>query len=393
MHRQMRSWLTMIGIFIGITALVAVVSLGQGLQESINEQFSELGTDKIFVSPGANAFSASSSSIKLTESDWKTIERTPGVRDILGFSYKTAKIEYKDQEHFALVMGITTDEGEAIFHDTWGGYFLKGRMLEKGDNFKAYLAYDYTQDDKVFNKGIKLYNTITINEQQFDVIGFQEKVGNSGDDQTVYITEEAYERTFGVKVSDDYKNLMVRVTEGADINEVAQRLKKNMRNDRGLDVGDEDFSLQTPEELMASFNIVLQIIQVVIVGIAGISLVVGGIGIMNTMYTAVVERTQEIGIMKAIGARNGHIMGIFLIESGLLGAVGGLIGVLIGLGIAKSVEIFGGIYIGSPYLKAWWSWGLIFFSIGFSFFVGMFAGTAPAWQASKQKPVDSLRYE
>ncbi|MBR9703626.1 ABC transporter permease [Candidatus Woesearchaeota archaeon] len=114
---------------------------------------------------------------------------------------------------------------------------------------------------------------------------------------------------------------------------------------------------------------------------------------MNTMYTAVVERTQEIGIMKAIGARNSNIMLIFLIESGLLGLVGGIIGVAFGLGISYTTELLGAIWIGSPYLKAWWSWGLIFSALAFSFVTGTASGLAPAWQASKKKPVESLRYE
>jgi putative ABC transport system permease protein len=114
---------------------------------------------------------------------------------------------------------------------------------------------------------------------------------------------------------------------------------------------------------------------------------------MNTMFTAVVERTQEIGIMKAIGARNSDVLSIFLIESGLLGLIGGIVGVLIGLGISYAVEVLGAAWIGTPYLKMWWSWGLIISALAFSFIVGALAGLFPAWKASMQKPVDSLRYE
>ncbi len=392
-NRKMRAYLTMIGIFIGITAVIAIISLGQGLSVAINEQFETLGTDKVFVSPGTSAFSASSTAANLTDRDVRVIESIPGVRDTLSFTYTSAKIEYKDEEHFALVMGVTLQEGEEIWEDTWGSYFLNGRMLEKGDNFKAYMTYDYTQDEKVFDRSMKLFDKIVINNQSFEVIGFQDKVGNSGDDQTVYITGDAYERVFGVAIEDDIKNIIVRIEQGADVGAVADKIEKALRNDRGLDEGDEDFSIETPEEFQASFNNILLIVQVVIVGIAAISLVIGGIGIMNTMYTAVVERTQEIGIMKAIGARNGDILSIFLIESGLLGLIGGLIGVMVGLGISKLVEIGNTLTLGTPYLRMWWSWGLIIAALLFSFLVGALSGLAPAYQASKQQPVESLRYE
>jgi putative ABC transport system permease protein len=111
------------------------------------------------------------------------------------------------------------------------------------------------------------------------------------------------------------------------------------------------------------------------------------------MYTSVLERRREIGIMKAIGAKNRDVMVIFLIESGMLGLIGGAIGVLVGLGVAKLVEVIGGAVLGTNYIRAWWSWGLILGALAFSFLTGAVSGVAPAYQASKQKPVDSLRYE
>ncbi len=392
-NRKMRSWLTMIGIFIGITAVVAIISLGQGLQVAINDQFAALGTNKIYVSPGSGFLSGGATAPKLTEKDRRTIERVPGVKDTLGFGYTSAKMTYKDQDNYALVMGITTQDGEEVWKDSWGDFLAAGRLIQKGDNSKAYLTYDYTLDKKVFPHRMQLYDNFYINNQSFQVVGFQKQVGNSGDDQTIYVTGDAFKRVFGTDLKDDYKQILIRVQDGADPALVADNVKKALRNERGVKEGEEDFTLQTAEQLMESFNSVLLIVQVVIIGIAAISLVIGGIGIMNTMYTAVVERTQEIGIMKAIGARNSDVLTIFLIESGMLGLVGGAIGVALGLGIAYAVQFLGGLYVGSPYLKAWWNWQLILGSLLFSFLAGALSGVAPAWQASKQKPVDSLRYE
>ena len=391
LHRRMRSGLTLIGIFIGITAVISVVSLGQGLQVAINEQFAEMGIDKIYIQPGGGGFS-STNAVILDQNDIEVVERSPGIRDVVGAAYKSAKVEHGDEEAFTLVMGFNED-GIVLWKNLQAENIEQGRMLEKGDTFKAFVGYDYSKDDGVFERGLRLHDSITINGYDFDIVGFQEDLGNSQDNQQIQITGEGYARAFGTPVQDSYMMIIARTVEGIDPAVVAAGVKKDLRRSRGLDEGDEDFSLQTAEEFLASFNSILMIVQVVIVGIAAVSLVIGGIGIMNTMYTAVVERTQEIGIMKAIGARNGDIMTMFLVESGMLGLLGGVIGVLLGIGIAKAVEIVGTLWIGTPYLRAWWSWELIAAALLFAFVVGVVSGALPAWQASKHKPVESLQYE
>ena len=154
-----------------------------------------------------------------------------------------------------------------------------------------------------------------------------------------------------------------------------------------------DFTILTPEELLNSFGAILTIITAFLISVAGISLIVGAIGIANTMYTSVLERTKEIGVMKAIGARNSDILLIFVIEAGLIGAVGGLIGVLIGIGFSKSVEYIAVHQLGTNLLKAALPWYLIFGCIFFSFLIGAVSGILPARQASRIKVVDAIRYE
>ncbi len=392
-HRKLRSWLTMLGIFIGITAVVAIISLGQGLQVAIDDSFSELGTDKIFISPGTGELTAGSTAANLTEHDRRIIERVPGVQDTLGFTYKNARLSYKDEESVVLITGISLTDSERLYRDMFGLYLEQGRLLTKSDGFKAVLGYDYTRPKKLFTKAMRLGDRFTINNNSFKIVGFNEKLGNSADDQSIYVTSNAYTQIFGERVEEDYKTIIARVSAGADASLVGERIKRDLRNDRDRDEGDEDFTVQTPEEILGSFNTILLIVNVVIIGIAAISLLIGGIGIMNTMYTAVLERRREIGIMKAIGARNSDIMLIFLIEAGLLGLVGGAVGVAGGLAISKLVELFGSIALGTPYLRAWWSWPLIFGALAFSFLIGALSGLTPAWQASKQQPVESLRYE
>ncbi len=393
-HRQFRVFFTMIGIFIGITAVVAIISLGQGLQVAINEQFNELGTDKVFVQPGSGgAFSVAGNSSKLTEDDLRVIERTLGVQDIVGMGWKTSKVTRKDQDVFVLVMGYDLVKSSDLWNDMQKNNIEEGRLLEKDDTYGAFVGYNWGQEEKLFKRGANLGDKFIINGVDFKILGIQEDMGNSNDNNQVQISAEAYENVFGERIEDDYQWIVARVAEGVDPLIVADRIKKDLRRSRDVDEGDEDFQIQTAEEFLDSFNDILMIVNVVIVGIAAISLLIGGIGIMNTMYTAVVERTQEIGIMKAIGARNTDILSIFLIESGILGLVGGLVGVIIGLGISKAIEIFGALYIGTIYLRFWWSWELILGALAFTFILGMIAGFLPAYQASKQQAVDSLRYE
>ena len=164
-----------------------------------------------------------------------------------------------------------------------------------------------------------------------------------------------------------------------------------MRRFRNVKKDEEDFDVQTPEQLLGSFGDIVNIVQSVLIGIAAISLLVGGIGIANTMYTAVVERTKEIGIMKSVGAQNKDILLIFIIESGLLGAIGGLIGVVLGFGLSYGVEVISKNFIGTNLIEAYFSYTLFFGALLFSFFIGAIFGVMPARQAALMQPVDALR--
>jgi putative ABC transport system permease protein len=162
---------------------------------------------------------------------------------------------------------------------------------------------------------------------------------------------------------------------------------------RGVTEKSIDFTILTPEELLKSFDMILNIVTAFLIGVAAISLIVGGIGIANTMYTSVLERTREIGVMKSIGAKNSDVLLIFLIESGLLGLTGGLVGVLLGTLIAKSVEYIAINYLGTTLLAAAIPLSLVLGCLAFAFFAGIIFGGWPAWNASKIRPTDALRYE
>jgi putative ABC transport system permease protein len=187
--------------------------------------------------------------------------------------------------------------------------------------------------------------------------------------------------------------ILVETESNAEPEKVAEKIKQVLRKERSEKEGEETFSVQTSEQLLESFSNIFAVVQGVLVGIAAISLIVGGIGIMNTMYTSVLERTKEIGTMKAVGAKNSDVLLIFLFESGLLGMIGGTIGVLIGVGLGKGVEYIAQVALNTNLLRADFSIFLIGGALLFSFLIGALSGIFPAIQAAKLRPADALRYE
>ena len=183
----------------------------------------------------------------------------------------------------------------------------------------------------------------------------------------------------------------IKVKDQNNIAQVKEDIEKLLRKERDVEKGEEDFQVQSPQQTLEALNSTLFAVQLFVYIIAAISLAVGGIGIMNTMYTSVLERTKEIGIMKSIGARNSAIFTIFFIESGFLGIVGGIIGLAIGMSLAYGISALGRIFLGSGLIQASISLWLILLALSISFLLGSLFGVLPAYQASKLNPVDSLR--
>jgi putative ABC transport system permease protein len=392
-RRKLRSLLTLLGIVIGITAVIALITLGQGLENAISQQFEALGNDKLFITAKGSALTPGLSidAVKITEDDLEVIERTSGIKETAGMIFTTSRIEYNDNVRYFIISGMPTDpKKRALLGESQSYTLMKGRFLEKGDGLKAVLGYQYTQPT-LFGQEVDVGDKILIQNTELKVVGFWNKIGSPPDDQSITIPLETYYDLFG---GDTELGFIVAQTQpGEDPLKVGEKVERELRKSRDVEEGKEDFNVETPEQLAGTFNIILDIVQIVLIGIAGISLVVGGVGIMNTMYTTVLERTKEIGVLKALGAQNKNIMYLFVVESGLYGLGGGMIGALFGIGIAKLVELVFIIAVGPAFLSIEISWTLIIFTLLFSFIVGCLSGLAPARRASKLHPVDSLRYE
>ncbi len=392
-RRKLRSLLTLFGIVVGIAAVIALIMIGQGLQQAIMGQIAAMGSDKLIISAKGNALNAGLSidAIKITNKDLMTIKHVSGVKQAAGFIYSTAKIEFNDKVRYNFVYGFPTRAEENVLINSGQNYkLLTGGNLEKGDKYKAVAGYEYTNPD-LFGKELVVGNKIKIQGQEFKTIGMWQKTGSPPDDSAVIIPLDTYQELF--KKDDELGLIIVQINPGEDLALMEERIRKELRKQRHLDEGKEDFTIQSPEQLAAAFGTILTVVQVVLIGIAAISLFVGGIGIMNTMFTAVLQRTKEVGLFKAVGATNGQILLLFLIESGLYGIIGGVIGVIVGVGVAKIAEEVIAYFIGAAFFVLHLNFLLLFGAVLFSFIVGCVSGIAPARRAAKLNPIESLRYE
>ncbi|MDO8642789.1 MAG: ABC transporter permease [Candidatus Woesearchaeota archaeon] len=387
--RFLRTMLTLLGIFIGIATVVALVSLGQGMQKAINAQFASVGTDKVILqgaSPGFGPPGQNAAGIVDTH-DLDLVRRIPGVMRAAGRLLRSAHVESgKDADVIFVASLPTTADDRALVVEANNVRVIQGRMLKPDDARRA-LAGNNLWTKEHFSKKIGVGSTLIINKARFEVVGLLDKIG-AGRDTALMINEDDARDIFNEPT--EYSAIVAQLAPGEKPALVAERMLRAIRHDRHQKEGFEDVTVSTSEDLIKSVNTILGVVQVVFIGIALISLLVGGIGIMNTMYTAVLERKREIGIMKAIGARNGDVLTIFLFESGLLGMVGGAVGIGMGIGLSMLVEIGARGFVGSI-LKASFPWYLIVGALAFSFLTGVIAGIFPARQASKMPPVEAMR--
>lgn len=390
-RRKLRSWLTMIGIFIGIAAVVALISLGQGLQSAVQEQFEQVGGDKILIQPRTFGIpgSVTNPDLILTEKDLEAIQKVKGVEDAEGALTRTGIIKFRDEQEVAIINGLNERYLE-IFGEINALEIIRGRQLKDEDKSKVVVGYNHLFGD-MWGKKAQTGNKLEIKNQEFKIVGVLKKQGNPIDDNSAWMEKETFRELF--ETGEDEGTIVVKTKSGFNPEKVAEEIKKELRDARNEKQGQETFSVQTFSQLMEAFSNIFSIVQAVLVGIAAISLLVGGIGIMNTMYTSVLERTKEVGTMKAVGAKNSDILMVFLFESGLLGLIGGAIGVLIGIGLSKGAEYIAVNFLGTNLLQADTSLTLILGALLFSFLIGTFSGIFPAMQAAKLKPADALRYE
>jgi putative ABC transport system permease protein len=387
-YRKKRSWLTIIGTLIGILAIVALISIGQGLQNSVQSEFQELGGDKVFISPGGDSISSrfTSSTAKLTEDSLQTVRNTRGVEEASGVVSSSQQASYGEDSSFLSIVGVPTGENSELIRETQDIEVLQGRYLRNTDSYSILMSETSAND--AFEDEIALRSKISINGTDYRVVGIVEAAGRGGG--SIYMQIDTARQVMDKE--NEYDQIISRISGGFTPAEVEENIRDSLRRNRGLEEGEEDFTTNTAADIIDSFTSQLALIRGFLVGLGAISLLVGGVGIMNTMYTSVTERTKEIGVMKAVGATNWQILRIFLIESGIIGLIGGLLGVVGGLGISFAASGIISEQVGIK-MQPGTSPELILGSLAFAFLVGTISGFFPARKAAKMNPVEALRYE
>lgn len=383
-RNKARSGLTMLGIIIGVSAVILLVSVGQGLSNYITGQFESLGTNQVYVIAGAGleGFGQGPPNFAGSKLTLKHIDEIAK----LGSPIKTAAAEndiptavkYKGESQITTVGGVSSEWGNLINIE-----MARGRKISKSDVDQArnvaILGQSIIED--FFGSSDPIGKNISIGDEQFTVIGEIEEIGTQNIgfdiDNFVIIPITSSNRVFGI---DSLQSIIVQSESKEAINDVIDKVERYLLTQ----MDEDDFSIVDQSSLLDTINSILGVLTAALGGIAAISLVVGGVGIMNIMLVSVTERTREIGLRKAVGAKPSDILRQFLIEAVTLSVVGGGIGIAIGTAGSLALNQF------FPTAVTPWAVGLAF---GVSAVVGIIFGVAPAIRASRLDPIEALRYE
>lgn len=384
---KMRSFLTMLGVIIGVGAVIAMVALSQGTASGITERISSMGANLLTVSAGGSSGPIrGGNTAQLTMGDVEAIKDLPLVKYVAAeVSVNSATVVNGSATWTTTVDGTSPELMKIKDWPVVQGSFFDERDLESCNRVAV---VGQTIVENLYANGSPLGNTLRINGLTFTVIGVLEEKGSSGrDDQddVIYIPlSTAQQRLIG---SNTVRTINVQANRQEALEPLKEYITTLLRQRHRLaDSADDDFYIRDMADLLSSIEDTSQMMSFLLGGIAAVSLLVGGIGIMNIMLVSVTERTREIGIRMAIGATTRAILSQFLIEALLLCFIGGIIGVLAGCGTAKLLSVVADLKM---QVAPW----LIAVSMGFAVMIGLFFGYYPARKAANANPIDALRFE
>ena len=379
---KLRSILTTLGIIIGVFSIILLVSVGTGLQTYITSQISSLGSNLIFIIPGAEGGGRGPGGVvtnKLLLSDATNLSnKLRSVALVTGFVQEVSSVKYKNQiDKNVTIAGASYNYPDIVNITMSSGTFFT-QAQERSDSKVAIIGQ--TVVDKLFNGSSPIGKVITVGSGRFTVIGVTTKRGSIfglDQDNVVGIPVTVAMHQFGIT---NISTIYMKAKDSSFVPFVKKQATRIMLERLTTD----DFNLQTQDTALSTVTNITNILSLALGGIAGISLLVGGIGVANIMLVSVTERTREIGLRKALGARRQDILTQFLLEAVILSVSGGLIGIAFGLGAS--------LIVARLLVSTVTPWS-IFLAFSFSVMVGVVFGMAPAIKASKLSPIEALRYE
>jgi putative ABC transport system permease protein len=390
---KLRSGLTMLGIIIGVAAVVALMAIGRGATRSVTSRVEGLGSNLVSVSSARNLRQVGAQSTPLYFSDYQAIAQ--GTSNVSGISptYQTAaQVQYGNKQSQFSITGVTPDFAEVQAYTV-----EQGRFITNGDNAaesRVVVLGSQTATD-LFSGLNPMGRVITIDGINFTVVGVLASKGSTGffntDDVILIPLQTGYNRLFGGRALENGKRTLSSIALSASdpnaVDSVISQVEYILRREHGLTLRDTlPFNVNSQNQFLSTLNSITTTLTAFLGAIAGISLFVGGIGIMNIMLVSVRERTREIGLRKAVGARRSVILMQFLVETITLSLVGGVLGILLGAAIAGVVTLTG-------LITTYVSLDVILYSFFFAALVGLFFGIYPAYQAASLRPIEALRYE
>jgi putative ABC transport system permease protein len=379
---RLRAALTMLGVIIGVASVVALVGVGQGTSTNITDRLNSLGTNLLTITPTTQDANGSTS---LTLEDADAIVALDQIAGVAPEVSTNLTVTAGDESTTTTVVGTTSAYPHVRAYDVWQGSFLTDAAVDRG--LRVAVLGSSTASDLGLSAA-DLDTQISIGGLPFTLIGILQPKGGSGfqdpDDQVMVPVGTVQKYFVG---GDSVRTIGVSVADGADMDAANAAITSLLRERHDLaSSDDDDFSIFDQTQLLEAASSISGTLTLLLGGIASISLVVGGIGIMNIMLVSVRERTREIGIRKAVGARGRDILAQFLVEALTLSLLGGLIGIVIGLAVSAGIGELAG-------------WGFAFdpttvvVAVGFSLAVGVVFGVWPARQAARLDPINALRYE
>lgn len=412
LHSKLRSWLTIIGIIIGIAAVVSIVSISIGAQQQLESRLGNLGANILTVTPGfsratgnfgfgggggefqvqtgsrGESSSSNTEAKNLTARDINVLKSISNVNYVMGSVSSEGSMTYSGKTANVRVSGVD----ELVWKEITTETLESGRFLTSGDSYAIVIGSNLATS--TFDN-IPINSKITIEGKSFKVVG----IVNGGN--SVYMPIQTARDVFADIGTEEFNSISVKIVDVSLSNETVNTITNKLMMSRGILKADErDFTVSNPSAMQETFKQTMGTMSIFLGAIAAISLIVGAIGIANTMFTSVLEKTKEIGIMKAIGARNKNILTIFLLNAGMIGLVGGIGGIILGVigsgiigSMVSSASGTAGGGIGRMLGNTAVTPGLLIGALFFSVVIGMIAGAIPAYRASRLKPVDALRYE
>ncbi|MFH1728670.1 MAG: ABC transporter permease [Pseudomonadota bacterium] len=397
LHSKIRSWLTILGIVIGVASVVAIMSIGGGMQDTVTQQLGGLGGDILTLSAGSSRGSsifvmrgrdggtsgatATDKEIVLGRTDLQALRGIPDIAIIDTNIKGNVKISYLGKSGSVSLTGVD----QKVWARITTSKIKEGRMLDSADQNVVVIGGRLAES--YFDKPIGINQMITIEENVFRVVGVLDDTSTN-----IYMPIQMAYQMLDDKENGVYDSIVIKVRDEDKLDETIEKIETKLMMVRHVTEKNKDFSISSNKQMTETRSEMMSSMNAFLIAIAAVSLIVGAVGVANTMFTSVLEKTKEIGIMKAIGARNKDIMSIFLLNAALIGLVGGFLGIIFGTILSGALPalmgevsmIRGGTFV---------SIDSMIIALSVSVIIGIIAGFVPAYQASKLKPVDALRYE